>query len=256
MKQMPWRLLAVGAITYLVVLIALFPAGHAVGLIAPRLAPAGLSLAAHGITGTVWSGSAETVSVNGTYAGQVEWRLRLLSLITGRVGIDWQARLGDEGHAAGRSRIAPDGTMTIQGLEATVTAEAAYARFPYLPVVPTGELTLSLSELRIEQGRPTGATGQVAWSEAGLSAPQPLRFGELRLALETSPQGEIIGRFADGGGPLQTEGTVTLSPEGQYRLDLLLTPAPDAENSLKQGLMLVGRPDARGRARLQLNGQI
>ncbi len=73
------RLIVVGVVTLLLGLIVLFPARVASQWFAPP------GVAVSGITGTLWTGSAQSVVVNGVYLSDLSWRMKPLRLFTGQL---------------------------------------------------------------------------------------------------------------------------------------------------------------------------
>ena len=75
-------LFLVGAITFVVAVVVLFPARVAYHLASPP------HVAISGFSGTVWRGSAQEFSTNGVYLRNLEWRMHPLSLFTGNAVFD------------------------------------------------------------------------------------------------------------------------------------------------------------------------
>jgi hypothetical protein len=248
-----WSWLAVGFGAYVAFTLATFPAGTALRW----FAPSAVSFA--GVGGTLWSGSAETCSVEGLTLEAVRWRLRPAALLLGRLSASVEARI-------------PDGFVS-----GTVTASPASVRFTELrggtslpalaAVLPVrgmrGQASVALDELVLENGWPTTIIGELKLAGLetvplipdGSGALLPL--GDYTITFAPAPAGSLAAQFVDNGGPLEVTGTVNLDDTRTYVLDALVEPRAGAPESLVEGLkVMTAEPDAEGRRRLNLTGSL
>ncbi|SCZ64898.1 type II secretion system protein N [Thiohalomonas denitrificans] len=236
--------LALGLVAYLLFAVMMLPAQKALGFAVPQLKSQGVSIAASGVAGSIWSGRMDALSVNGFGLQQIRWDLNPLSLLTGRIGGDWNmnwqgARL--QGYAS----ATPDGRALLKNVQADSPADE-FAGFIPIPLSLGGNITLDLQELRLEEGRPVSAEGTAIWTDAAFIAPLDASLGDLRVVLKPREGGGVDAEIQDGGGPLRLEGTLKLEPNGTYRLNANLGTRPGASSALEENLAMLGRRNPEG----------
>jgi hypothetical protein len=247
-----WRYLLLGTVAYLVALAATFPAGRALQLAAPALAAANIRPA--GVEGSIWSGRAASVLVDGRFPLEaVRWELDLLPLLAARLAGDWRAGIGTGGLQGGVSAAGEQ--VTLSRMEGQLPIGAVAPLLP-LPLPVAGDLTVNLVSLSLVAGRPAAAEGTIVWSRAAVTAPQAVALGDLRITLTPREGGGISGRLSDGGGPLDLSGELTVEPGGAYRLSASVGTRPDAAPALVQALPLLGRKGPGGKYLITYNGRI
>jgi general secretion pathway protein N len=241
-------LVAAGVAAFLVCLVAMLPANQ----VARRL-PAGVELA--GVGGTIWSGQARTLTVNGHALGGLAWSCRPWRLLVlrwscsatlkpqgGEVSGDLSGNFGEDivgENLRGRVPIAAfEGIATPRGW--------------------TGELELDLDEVRLVGSRPAAATGTLFLR--GLRAPgaggQALGDFELTVGEGTVGGEALNGRLRDLGGPLRVRGSIELGQDGRYLLTGEAAPGPGAGPAIFDTLSFLGAPDSQGRRPFTIEGSL
>ena len=81
---------ALGIVGYLLFLLHALPTHHVAGWLEETASAQGVSLA--GVTGTVWSGSAEHLSYQRSPLGRLEWDFRPSRLLLGKLAYDIELR--------------------------------------------------------------------------------------------------------------------------------------------------------------------
>jgi len=246
-----WLGLLAGA--YLAATIALFPAQTAYHWFA---AP-GFDIA--GIEGTIWRGRAAVAAVARLGVYDLEWSLRPLALITGRLTGQVQARLTD-GFINTQLSVGLNSIRLseLQGL----TSLSTLGR-----VVPLGDvqglLSVQLAELVLEDGWPVRAEGQLRIAQLATPLLMPggptdlVALGDYLVNLNAGAAPGISGRFEDQGGPLEVAGTFTLSPSRAYDFTGLARARPDAPEEIIQALMfLPNASDGSNRRAFELGGTL
>jgi Type II secretion system (T2SS), protein N len=252
-----WSWLALGVGAYLAFALAAFPAGTAVRW----FAPAGVTLS--GIRGTLWSGVAVGgTATRGAFSGftleELRWRLRLWPLLLGRVSASFEGRLAD-------GFVSADVDMSSRGIEFTNLRGGGplAALGGLLPIPVRGQASVQLSSLVVTNGWPSRVVGELKL--AGLEVPPlipggPTSFlplGDYTVTFADATEGSLAARFVDDRGPLETSGTVTISPAREYALDAMIKPRGGAPEQLVEGLkFMTADPDAEGRRRLTLTGSL
>lgn len=248
-------LLVFGLLVYLVALVSTFPAERAYAhWQASGQAPHGFALS--GISGSVWSGRAGQVLVQGQMLENVSWTLHPWSLLFGQVGLSWRFQLPEsqgEGYAQGATELGLDGSVALSSLEGRLPASliAGFARAGALR--PTGTVNLNLQDVLWDGKILRSATGRAVWSGAGISLLQPIALGDQAISLETADD-TVKGVLSDGGGALSLDGLLTLTADGKYTFNgsLAARNAPE----LQQALRSLGRAGADGRIKLKRSGTL
>ena len=112
------RLVAIGLVTFVAGLIAMFPARVAYHWFGGR----GVSL--EGIAGTVWSGSASQVDVGGFYLRALHWQIHPLALFTGKLAYSIEASPAS-GFLEGRIAVGITGKVVAHDVRASLPLQAA-----------------------------------------------------------------------------------------------------------------------------------
>ena len=245
-----WLALAAGV--YLAATLALFPAGTAYRW----FAPAELNVA--GIEGSVWRGHAAVASVAGFGMYDLEWSIRPLSLLTGRLRARIQARQPDGFFNAEVS--AGFGSVSVLDMQAT-TSLATIGQ-----VVPVGDvqglISAQLAELELDQGWPVRAVGQIRIADLETPLLMPngpsdlIPLGNYIVQLVESGTSDIRGTFQDQGGPVEVEGSFTLTPDRSYELTGLVMPRPDAPQEIVQAMVFLAPADGAGRRAFELTARL
>ena len=248
-----WSWWAVGFGAYLAFTLATFPAGTALRWFAPP------SAAAAGVAGTLWSGSAASLAVNGFTAEALRWRVRPLALFLGRIAASFEARIPD-GFVSG-DVAASFGGVRFSGLRGATSLPALSGMLPVRGM--RGQATVALDTLALSNGWPSVVVGELKL--VGLEAPPMisdgsgalLALGSYTLTFTPAPEGELAARIVDDGGPLEVAGTVNLDASRAYMIDLLVKPRPGAPEMLVEGLkIMTADPDPQGRRQLSLTGSL
>lgn len=248
-----WHYLVLGLCAWLLFLLWRFPAQVAYDLFA---VPAGPVQAA-GVAGTLWHGEAEQLQYQKRSLGRLSWQLTPWGVLLGRLGGEINLTQGNAYlQAQGRVPVS-GGELFLSQLEGRLPLTVIQ---PYLPMIPLpleGVLSLKLEGIRVNsEGRLQHAEGRIVWNQAGVSAPQQLRFGDLQLTMQNRDEGGIKGAISDSGGPLQLQASFTLGSDGAYQLTGKLKAAESAPQELRQSLTLLGRADSQGYYPLNFSGAL
>jgi general secretion pathway protein N len=240
--------IAAGVAAFIVCLVAMMPAQQ----LARRL-PEGVELG--GVDGTIWSGRARSLAVNGRPLGGLQWSCRPWPLLV----LEWSCSAvlkpqggevaGDLSGDFGQEVVGEDirGRLPIAAFEGIAT-----------PRGWTGDLELDVAEIRLAGRRPTAASGTLVLR--ALHAPgaggQALGDFELVVGEGTVGSESLNGRLRDLGGPLQVRGSVELDPNGRYLLTGDAAPGPGAGPAIFDTLSFLGPPDRQGRRPFTIEGTL
>lgn len=248
----PWRKIALAAAGVWLIGMATvwwLPAAWATSWLDRRLPDIRLQ----GVSGTVWHGHAERVlTADGKLLGRANWHLARRALI-GHTQLQLDIA-GPQLDARGELQQDAGGDAVWRDVDVRVDlALLAGGRARRLPLPLAGELTLHSGQLTLAGGWPTDGAAELRWRNAALRVRQTMiAFGQLDARL-AARDGVIHAQWHDvGDGPLQTHGTLLLSPLG-WRLVVELKARGD-DPLLARWLATLGKPDASGTYHLERRG--
>ena len=239
--------LAIGTLLCAIVLVT-FPARVALKLLPESALPVQME----GVGGTLWSGHANRVLRDGRALGQLQWRLRPLPLLRGRIDTDL-ILAGPELQGSGRIIAGGDGNLRVEGGKARFPA----ARLERLLDVPAltlaGSVEVSLAALELRNRVPVALQGEAVWNDAGVSGAEQAVFGTLRAEFAALPGGGFGGRVSDqGDGPLAVDGKFSTSLLGfEARATLR---ARDGNPQVQSALRHIGQMQPDGSVVYELRG--
>ena len=242
-------LAAAGLIALAVSLVALLPARVAFAVFGvPATAVTGLS-------GTVWHGAGQRVTLGGFAMGPVTWQARPSRLFLGQLAADVRATLPD-GFLNATAGLSLGGSLALSDLEAA--APLAWLA-PALGGA-SSQLTARFDRLVINAGRVETAIGSL--QVAGLVLPVPTAGPQLGpgtylvtfAADGLKPGAPLTGVLKDTGGPLEIAGTVKITPPRSYELTGTAKPRPEAPPELRNALQMLGPATPDGAHALSLAG--
>ena len=232
------RLLAItGLVTLLLSLVALVPARVALPLAG---VPAGM---ANGLAGTLWSGSAQHVTVSGIAAGPVRWQLKPLRLLLGQVAAVVDVRLPD-GFVSGQIALSLGGDVAARDIEAA--APLALLAPSAGPMGPGSQVTARFEQLIVDDGKVRTAVGTIQLAGVVLPLPsvqQQLAAGSYSVsfaAKDVPPDQPLTGDFHDTGGPVEISGAVKFTPPRSYEVNGKAKARPNAPEELRNALQMLG----------------
>lgn len=240
---------AAGIAAFLVFLVAMVPAKQ----LASRL-PAEIVMT--GVGGTIWSGHATGLVINGWAAGGVEWFCRPWRVLL----LEWSCHVNVKPQGG---EVAGDVSGGFGGNE--VMARAITGRLPITAfegiVTPrgwTGVLEVDVDELRIVERRPTDAAGTLFVRALQAPGPRGQLLGDFELAVGEGAvgTGTLTGRLRDLGGPLRVRGAIELQQDGRYLMSGEAAPGPGAGPAIFDTLAFLGPPDNLGRRPFTIEGSL
>jgi len=238
--------IAAGLLTFLAGLVILFPARVAYRWFAPE------NTQLSGISGSVWSGAAQEMSVAGLYLRDLRWRLRPLQLVTAKIALSLEASLSS-GFVEANVAVGPGGRIAVTDLNGSVPlqAVAALVRIPGL----SGNASVQLAELDVRNGLPVAVVGTVA--VANLVAP-PIDSGSIggyRAEFFTAADG-VSASVEDTDAVFDFAGSLKISPDRSYQFIGRIAPTDRTSEKLRQQLRFLGSPDERGQHQIRLEGTL
>lgn len=231
---------------FIVFLVALIPARVAVGWLAPP------AVTLNGVTGTIWSGSAAQLGVNGRLIGRLAWSDGSLLALIGRPGWHFELERSD-GFLRGRVRASLGGDVTGRDLEGATSLPALRALAPVGGA--GGDLSLRVDELAVADGQLERIRGRVVIDRLRPPGLPEGDLGTLSVVFPGESDAPLTGIIQVEGGPISVvDGRIRLAPDGSYEIGGRVAAAPDAPREITNALRYMGSPDAQGYHEFSLAG--
>lgn len=245
--------IGLGVLAYCYFLLANFPASATYQyFIAPL--DRGKKLNLQGLSGTLWSGQAAQARIAGLNFGKLGWDLKLLSLFTGKLGMDLQT-VGTDSRIQAQAQASIDQTLIVDKLTGKLPAQMLMPLFYGFPVAIAGQISADIKHAEIKQGKRIDVEGKMVWHAASLTAPQAVELGDLFVAMRPNKDGTKL-LLSDQGGPLTLDGTIQLKHNGQYKLNIYLGSRDKNKTALSNGLKMLGRTNPQGKVLVSRTGRL
>jgi general secretion pathway protein N len=242
-------LLLIGGVTFLLVLIARFPAERLVPRIERQLADVSLQA----VSGTVFSGQALRLTYRDIDLGPVHWQFRPVALLQGRVEYRLILSSPDNPLQTGFG-ITYSGRVYGRELTASLLPDRLLNHFSPVTIHSSGSLELKLESFELFADFPQAVAGRLAWEDGAILEPINLVLGQVVLDVQ-SVDNALVGTVVEPGA-LGLDGTLALTSDGRYRVDLLLQPGAEVSGEMLELLEMVARPRPAGDYRIEYAGQL
>ncbi len=250
-----FRLLLLGALSFVISVLFLFPAAPVVDRVKPMLAPAEIA----GVSGKVLKGSVAAVSYDDGIlplaAQNVEWRVLGRKLLTGAAGVDLSF---DAYGGSGSGTVARqfNGDIVVNDFAFKGPAKGFEALMPLPLATFNGTLAADIESVEVKDQLLKTFRGTIDWTNALVETPVQARLGNVQIDVKPQENNAHKSFVTASGGEVDIEGTVDIALNGDFRANLLITPNADATPEVLSALRGLGRPDSSGRYRIQQNGNV
>ncbi len=250
---------AIGLLSYCGFLITNIPADK----LWSQLSAGQRSVQLTGITGTVWSGVAESVTIrvsgNTLVLPSVRWSLKVAPFLMGKLKVDW-----DLGSAT--SDIEGQGTFTLSNqamrlenvtLDTTPDWLVSAIGYP-VPGDLSGNIVVQLDTLDLSNNGCDEGQGNIAITNSQLTSPfGQFDFGNSVAKLSCQDQ-KLMATVEQKSTLFISEGAFQVELSGRYSFTGKMTPDISMPNAMKKGLgfMGMGRPDSQGSYSLNFRGSV
>lgn len=250
-SRFPRWLIVLGLMAVLAFAFATLPAT----VLAGRIARYGVH--ATMLSGSIWNGRAQGLTLRSIPVGNLRWQLRPLALLGGRVAgtLDLD-RTDGKVHTGFSASLG--GALRFDGLSASLPIEALAALPLGLPRGWRGRLAGQFETVEVEGYWPTVLRGTLDLD--GLLAPPPrgVAIGSYHLEVPdpqaAAAEGRLHARVTDKDGPVSFQGRLTLGRDRSFLLEGTLAPRGSSPPELARSLALLGPADAGGRRPVSVSG--
>jgi len=229
------------AILFLVCLLTLAPA-RLVDSFLP-----GDKVIMQGYGGTVWRGSANrALLATGSgyiHLGRVHWSLSPLSLLTLSPEILVESSWGRQRISSGVRITGPE-ALQLTNLDVLISVQLLRQ---FLPLAVSGDFSIQVEHLLLENGLPSSGSGRVIWQNAAWQSAQgALSLGSYAIDFRQRPGEALTGDIVTLTGAVRAKGQVELLGKN-YSLDILISSNTGLDTQLEQALSLIAQPVPEGR---------
>ncbi len=242
-------LIAIGVAAYLAALLATVPAARALTL-------ADTEVAAAGVDGTVWSGTAQRADFGGPRPlTDLQWDTRLWPLLTGELAADAQFTVAGA-RVDGRFARQADGALVARQATIRGPAEALLqlAQAPALAL--EGDVLGRIQHAAVRDGRVHRVSGQFQWNGASVVQPLSIALGTVRGQIRPVDGDAHEIELESSGGDVVAEGVVRLFADGRYEIELTMNPTREAPSHIADTLSMLARRNDNGDFVLRQSGQL
>ncbi|MDH5446373.1 MAG: type II secretion system protein N [Gammaproteobacteria bacterium] len=245
--------IVLGVVAYVYFMLVNFPAAAAYQYFVASM-DRGKKVNLQGLSGTLWQGQAAQARIASLNFGKLNWDLQLLSLFTGKLGLDLLTA-GNNSRIEGSAKAGFDQTLYVDGLQGKIPAAMLMPLFYGFPIAIDGQINADIKQAEIKQGKKLSVEGKLVWHGAKLTAPQAVELGDLFVALRPDANGTKL-LLSDQGGPLTLDGTVMVKHNGQYKINIYLGTKDKSQPALSNGLKMMGRTNPQGKVLVSRTGQL
>lgn len=240
------RLIIAGIVTFLLVLVATFPAHVAYNWFAPA------EIQLSGISGSVWNGQAREGQAAGAYLQNLSWQFKPAALITGKLAFTASGEPA-AGHMTTDIAIGLNGNLTLSNFVGSVPLDLVHQTFQQSGI--RGDIIMNLENLVIEDRFPIAAQGMISITNLYVPLLSTTPIGDFRADFHSN-DGNIVGIVADVDAILDVEGTITLLTDGSYTFIGQVAATAYTPASITTQLVYLGSPDERGKRPFRFEGRL
>lgn len=237
-------LVTTGVLALVLGLIIMFPARVAIGWFAPA------AVAVSGIQGSVWYGRANEAAVEGIYMRDVEWRLNVLQLLTGKLSYSVEAT-PVSGFLETDISIDFGGAVTLSELTAALPLNL-FARVVGVRGLQ-GNISLTFQRVEIIDGLVVAADGTAQIANLVVPIVGRDSLGGYKADFFTQNNG-ISASIEDTDGVLDLAGSLQVRTDRSYAFIAQVIAKPETPQSIRNQLQFLPPANARGQQELRLEG--
>ena len=223
-------------------------------------APLPRQLKLAGIEGSLWQGSAESVSWQADNFGQVHWQLLPSKLLSGKAEAQVRFGHGSDMQLTGRGVVGYglDGVPYAKNLVASLPVSQVVKMAPPMPVplTLTGHVELTVKHLEYAAPYCREAEGTVVWNTDKIGTPiDELLVGPV-IADFTCLESTITLNGGQQSKQVESSAEVVLQPNRRYQSKAWFKPGSEFPKAFSEQLGWLPDPDNVGRYQFSYNGRL
>lgn len=202
--------------------------------------------------GSVWSGDARQVIINGTGFDALSWNLAFWPLLRGHLSLTLAAKPGG-GSLSAESDIGFDGSLRLTELRASIPIEALQGLIPLVGI--SGTINMTIDEFAVSRGVVQSIKGAVMITGLRSRVVSNGSLGDYLVEIQSS-DGSIIASVEDRDGVLDVAGTVTVSSAMDYQFLGQIAETANTPPDVSEKLAVLGSPNERGQRTFRFEGSL
>ncbi|MFK5913450.1 MAG: type II secretion system protein N [Woeseiaceae bacterium] len=203
------------------------------------------------VSGTLWSGKINDVSVSGISLGEMSWELHPLALLIGHVSTDVSFHRQSE-FITSAVVLSLSGSVELEETRFNLDISSLRPLTYGLPVTYLGQASGYFPSVYFLKNEHVGINGKLTITGLEITSPQQQNFGDFSVVLKAENEGLTSGKVKVINSPLNVNGDLTLSKTGHFN-STIKAGAKEKGSALDQMLSFFGRKDAEGRVVLITN---
>lgn len=211
------------------------------------------SVKLNGLSGSIWNGQANELTVLGQPIGTVNWQLQALPLLDKKIVTHLNLK-NDALEIRGQIIHTLDGQFFFRDVTFQIPAEIAALAINTSSLKLLGRVEGRIEQATWREGRIEQTIGHALWKDAGVSGNLTANFGELEAEFSSLPDGSIAGVVNDKGSALSATGTFQLQA-GKIDVTARLS-ARDNEPHIQEVLRHVGIPQTDGSSLINFHSEL
>jgi hypothetical protein len=210
------------------------------------------------ITGTLWSGSAQHLTISTLQLADVSWSINLPPLLLGK--LQYQVTSMDPSfNLNGTAGIGILSGIYAKDLQGSI-APKLVINLASIPLInASGNLMIDVEHLKIANSFPTVIQGTILWKDAGITSPVQISFGDIQLIPRMGDE-KVIVDISTLNGTLQSklklEAILTITPQRDFQFQGNLTPGSEMDQGTVSMLSSIGQKNSDGSIVIRYSGKL
>ncbi len=205
------------------------------------------------ISGSIWNGQANDLTIRQIPLGQLKWQLSVLPLLWGTA--DLQLNAQRENTVLISNASLSTGEMQLQDTRIEMPVADLMPLLYGFPISLDGKINAFFKNVELTPKQLLVVEGRAVVSDIQLIAPQALSLGTLVATFAKQDNGTRM-TLKDQQGPVQIDAVITLLETGFYTVNATLTPRNSADQAIKNTLVMLGKKDNQGRYTVNTRGRL
>ena len=211
------------------------------------------------VKGTIWEGSAVNIHVNVAGKpfplGKTHWDISPLYLLVGKLGIEIDAKHNEQ-IIKGDFVFGVNKSLSAKNIQIVSSAEPLGKLSPF-PVKLEGVIDVNLHEVAISDMKVTAIDGSAVIKDMAINFSGVIDMGTFASRLSLDEDLNVLAKLTDVDAVMGLKGDFVFDQtDKKYDLKMQVTPKPEANKMITQGLSTVSRRNSDGSYNVTYSGKI